>query len=109
MPTVTITVDWPDEVPAGATAYVRVEDVSRVDSAAPVVAEEALTDLSPPPQQVALAVGDVEPRDDYSVRVHVSLNGSRDVDAGDYVTTQAYPVLTRGATDQTRVRLQRVG
>ena len=36
----------------------------------------------------------------YSVTAHVDTSGSGEVEVGDLVSTQSYPVLTRGAGDR---------
>ena len=82
----------------GATAYVRLEDVTLADAPARTVAEQILHDVShgeaaSRPVQFAL-YGDapLDERARYSLRVHVSPSGSPELRAGDYVTMESYPV-----------------
>jgi uncharacterized lipoprotein YbaY len=98
----------------GVTVYVRLEDVSRADAAAALIAEQTLEGVShragdkdsldfalygPPPAEGA----------DYNVSAHVDLDGDGEVSRGDYVTVESYPVLTRGAPARVRVRVEAVG
>lgn len=96
-------------LPAGATLHVLVEDTSRADAAAPVVAE-VVQPLDRPMAvgerlDVAVTVPRVEERTHYNVRVHLDRSGSGDVTAGDAITTRAYPVLTFGAGEHVDVEL----
>jgi uncharacterized lipoprotein YbaY len=83
---------------AGATVHVRLEDVSLADAPARLVAEETVRGVSsdrPSATAVPFALfgpAPLEPSSTYSIRVHVSLSGARDVRVGDFVTTRAYPI-----------------
>jgi len=95
-----------------ASVLVQVEDVSRADAPSQVVGEQR--------QRVPLSVGRtihftvevpaeaVDDRHLYSVRVHVQVGGSEGVQKGDLISTQSYPVLTRGHGNQARVEVKRV-
>ena len=107
MATVRVEIEWPpDRGGAGAVAFVRVEDVSFLDAGAVTVAEQVLGDLDAAPEVVLLPVGGIDPRHDYTVRVHVSRTGSSEVAVGDLVSVASHPVLTRGFGDSVRVGLQ---
>ena len=115
MARVNVQIEWPDPgeaLPVGTRAWVTVEDVTRADESAVVIAETFLED--PPTDEVAVAeveVGEVDPRADLTVRVHVIGPGreTRDVEAGDLISTQSYPVLTHGHGDSVVVRPRVVG
>jgi putative lipoprotein len=96
-----------------AEVVIQVEDVSRADAPSVVVAEQRLHGVSlRPGETLPFAVevpGDrVDPQSHYSVRIHVDVSGSGDVESGDFVSTQSYPVLTRGHGDEVRAEVQRV-
>lgn len=105
----------PDDVPTEAGAIlVVVEDVSRADSPSVIVGQTRLgrMPLAPGatipfsvevPPEVA-----IDPRAAYSLRVHVDVSASGEIEKGDLVSTQSYPVLTRGAGGETVVRVRRV-
>ncbi|MEJ7810619.1 MAG: YbaY family lipoprotein [Gemmatimonadaceae bacterium] len=101
---------------AGARVIVRVEDVTRADAAArvagEVVAEWPRTArrgrATGAPLQVTVPVRVADERADYSVRVHADADGDGEVSAGDYVSTESYPVLTRGRGSVVRVTLRAV-
>jgi uncharacterized lipoprotein YbaY len=106
-------------LPAGAEpleaaeVVIQVEDVSRADAPSVVVAEQRLHGVSlRPGKTLPFAVdvpGDrVDPRSHYSVRIHVDVSGSGDVEPGDFVSTRSYPVLTRGHGDEVSAEVQRV-
>lgn len=96
-----------------AVVRVRLEDVSRADAAARVVAEQVIRDVSHKPgadEVVAFGLDGEWPDDrcDYVVRVHVDLNGDGQVKRGDYVSVESHPVLTRGHPREVAVRVHRV-
>jgi hypothetical protein len=97
---------------SGATVHVRVEDVSRADAAATLVAEAILPLRSPlaagAELPFSLAIPDVDERARYSVRVHVDTTGSGDITAGDRISTVAHPVLTQGNPDDIVIEAKKI-
>ena len=91
-------------VPRGAIVLLKVEDVSRLDAAAVVLAElvlplpEGAAAGAEIPFSLGVPVPDGQPT--IGVRVHVDANASGEVTEGDLLSTRAYPVLTNGAPDQ---------
>lgn len=97
---------------SGATIRVRLEDVSRADAPAEILTEQVIRDISyepadPTEVQFALRGRRPDDRRHYSVRVHVDLNSDGDVEPGDYVSTESYPIACGRARDLT-VRVRRV-
>lgn len=96
-------VRFTEPVAAGGTLRVRVEDVSRADAPAHLVAEARF------PVDHALAAGDtlpfllqvpaVDEQIHYAVRVHLDQDGTGDVVRGDRISMESYPVLTGGHPD----------
>ncbi len=108
--TVTVSVVVTESVTAaGAIARVLVEDVSRADAPATIVAEvtRPLTDGIDAGERftVELSVPEVDDRTTYNVHAHVALSGSGQLSSGDRITTRSYPVLTRGAPDRVDVEV----
>lgn len=105
-------VRFTEPVAPGGTLRVRVEDVSRADAPAQLVAEAHL------PVDHALAAGEsldfllqvpaVDERIHYAVRVHLDEDGSGALASGDRISMQAYPVLTGGHPDQIVVEARRI-
>ena len=97
---------------AGAKAYVRLEDVSRADAPAAVVAEQVLEASAAggraAPLSFALSGAAPDARAAYSVRVHVDVDGDGRIGPGDYVTTESYPAVTRGHPSRVTVRVRLV-
>lgn len=97
-----------------ATVYVRLEDVSRVDAAARIVAEQVVGDVSHAPASVvsipfAVSAAEVvDERTTYVVRVHVDVDRDRRVGRGDFVSTESHPVLTFGRPAWASVRVREV-
>jgi putative lipoprotein len=95
-----------------ARVIVQVEDVSRMDAPSLVVAERRIEDVpldgSSVAFEIAVPAGLVDERASYSVRVHVDMSGSGEVEQGDLITTQSYPVLTSGAPDSSRIDVRRI-
>jgi uncharacterized lipoprotein YbaY len=105
----------PPDVPAGARAdlIVQVEDVSRADAPSPVVAQQrqpdvALNARAALPFELTVPADRVEPRHSYSVRAHVDVSGTGSIERGDLISTQSYPVLTRGYGDEATVTVRPV-
>lgn len=114
MPKVSVTITWPEgaHLPDNAHAMVTVEDVSKVDAPSVVVGETVLEDLDTSGPTVAeVEVGDVDAGCDLVVRVHVAdrSRADRQTEVGDLLTTEAYPVLTRGHGDSVVVRPRHIG
>lgn len=114
MPKVSVTITWPEgaRLPDNAHAVVTVEDVSRVDASSVVVAETVLDHLDTSGPTVAeVDVGDVEAGCDLVVRVHVADRSrpDRQTEVGDLLTTESYPVLTRGHGNSVVVRPRQIG
>ena len=86
-----------------------VEDVSRVDAPATVVAEvtRPLTEAMDAGDRftVELTVPEIDERASYNVRAHIALSASGEKASGDQITTRSYPVLTRGAPDRVVVEV----
>jgi uncharacterized lipoprotein YbaY len=82
----------------GATVYVRLEDVSRIDASALVVAETVRREVraggqAPSEIKFSLKGPPLDPRARYVVRVHVDVDADGQVGVGDYVSTESHPVL----------------
>jgi hypothetical protein len=99
-------------IEAGATARVMVEDTTRADARAEVVAQVFATVTEPRAagewMTFQLTVPDVDERARYDVRAYVDCSGSGAVSSGDRITTQAYPVLTHGAADRVEVEVEEI-
>jgi uncharacterized lipoprotein YbaY len=97
----------------GAAIYIRVEDVSRADAASVRVAEQVLQPVSHPAGSTSgpdfhLPVHLPDPSAHYIVRVHVDVDGDGRVSRGDFISTQSYPVLTRGHPDHVEVTVKQI-
>jgi len=91
-----------------ALVIVQVEDVSRADAPSSVVGEQRRegVELHPGdviPFEVEVDAGALDEGARYSVRVHIDVAGSGEVDAGDLISTQSYPVLTGGYADEAEI------
>jgi putative lipoprotein len=90
--------DLPDQA---ATLVIRLENVSRADAASTVVAEQRLNPVvlsgrSTLAFELEIPAGQIDERDRYSVSVHIDVSGSGELERGDLITKQSYPVLTGG-------------
>jgi uncharacterized lipoprotein YbaY len=98
---------------SGATVYVRLEDVSRADAAATVIAEQVLRRVvHRQGRRATLAFELHGPAPDeqatYAVRVHVDVDGDGRVSPGDYISVESHPVLTFGYPRQIEVRVREI-
>ena len=105
----------PTSGPLGTSAdvIVQVEDVSRADAPSIVVGEQRqhgvfLHGGAVLPFAVEIPARFIDERRSYSVRVHINMSGSGNVEVGDLVSTQTYPVLTRGYGSEARITVKRV-
>jgi uncharacterized lipoprotein YbaY len=98
----------------GATAYVRLEAITRADASATVVSQQVIHRVAhhrgdTTPVTFALpAPEEVNERAGYSVRVHVDVDGDRRVSRGDFISMESHPVLTLGRPDRVTVRVREV-
>ncbi|MGH9158050.1 MAG: YbaY family lipoprotein [Acidimicrobiales bacterium] len=92
-----------------AIVLVQIEDTSRADAAATVLAEQRRTDVALPrrtdeiPFAVKVPAGLVDRRARYSVRAHLDVSGVGEVSKGDFVSTRSHPVLTAGHPNEVTV------
>lgn len=91
-------------LPPEAVVLLRLEDVSRQDAAATFVAGQVLPTEGrqvPIPFALYYETDAIDPRHTYQVRADIVIDGRRR-----FMTTQAYPVLTRGNPDHLEMTLQ---
>ncbi|MEZ4684205.1 MAG: YbaY family lipoprotein [Caldilineaceae bacterium] len=98
---------------AGATVYVRLEDVSRLDAAAILVAETLLPAVALRGQgqdrlHFTLEAALPDPKAHYSLRVHVDVDGDGQISRGDYITMESYPVRPSEAPQPLAIRVREV-
>lgn len=99
---------------SGATVRVRLEEVSRADASARVVAERTIDDpadrLSGDGLPFALSGSrnEIDSGGRYSVAAHVDVDDDGEVSTGDFVTMESHPVLTRGHPDEVTVSVRKV-
>ncbi len=96
-----------------ADLIVQVEDVSRADAPSVVIAEQRQPGIylrggAVLPFVVEVPEELVDERNSHSVRVHVDVSGSGEIEVGDLVSTQSYPVLTRGRGNEARINVKLV-
>ena len=98
--------------PGGGTVRIVIEDPSRADARATVVAEVTQVLQGPVPagqrQPFSLVVPQVDEAVRYGVRAHMAQSGARELSGGDFITVQAYPVLTYGAADRVDLELVQI-
>lgn len=100
-----------------AAAHVSVQDVSRMDVSATIVASE-ITRLSVSEDDIKSGreisfeftiQGEIsDERNIYVVNVHIDVDGNGKISKGDYITTGLYSVLTRGYPDRVVVNVDEV-
>lgn len=103
----------PVEDLSGAAIYIRLEQTSLADLPARLVRQEIMENL---PAHIApgaaipfeLSGPPPDPRERYTLQVHVDLHRSGRIQAGDYINMESYPVLTFGYPDRVVIRVRRV-
>jgi uncharacterized lipoprotein YbaY len=98
---------------SGATAYIKLEDVSQADTGSIIVAQQVIGDISHQQGQeekiqVSLQGQILNERASYIVSVHVDVDGDGQISKGDYINMESYPVLTFGFPNQISVYVQQV-
>lgn len=96
-----------------ATLYVRLEDLSRPDMGVRLVTERVIPNFAAEqsdPGRYRYVIEFQEPRQfgEYAVAVHLDVDGSGDVTAGDYVTTADYSFTGHTPPNRMNVRASRV-
>ena len=115
----TITVRGEVVLPANAPTapaadlLVQVEDVSRADAPSTVLGEQRQQGVPIEaggviPFEVEVPADDVDARRTYSIRAHVDVSSSGRVEPDDLISTQSYPVLTRGHGREATVAVKRI-
>ena len=93
-------------LPQDAVLHLKLEDVSRQDVRATFIAGQVIPTEGrqvPIPFALYFAADAIDPRYTYQVRADILIDGKRR-----FLTTQAYPVLTRGHPDHLDITLQSV-
>lgn len=100
------------DVPAfsGATVHVYLENTGRMDAPAPVIAEHIEHNAAYNGRAIPFKIfGNMPPADEhYSLRVHISRDGSADIKKGDFINTQSYPVLTHDHPKSLKVQVKKI-
>ncbi len=99
--------------PRAAQIVAQVEDISRADAPSIVIGEQHQTDVALQagqvvPLRIEIPASEINERHSYSVRVHIDVSGLGKVAHGDLLSTQTYPVLTRGYGNEVRVNVRPV-
>ncbi len=97
----------------GATLFISLRDTSYADAPAEAVAGEVLPDVSYDSRarnRLPFTLRGRIPDEtaDYTVAVHVDLDGDGEVGQGDFVNGQSYPALTHGHPDFVSVLVKQV-
>lgn len=97
--------------PADVTIYV--EDVSRADAPSVVVGEQQFSNITLPSDEplkfeIEVPEDKIDERRIYSVRAHIDSSRTGEMSQGDLISTQSYPVLTRGHGKEVRVNVKRI-
>jgi uncharacterized lipoprotein YbaY len=96
-----------------ATVYVRLEDTALMDAPSRIVTEEKIDNVSyNGAGSIDFTLDGELPTDktgmSYVVSAHVSMDGSKDIATGDYITKQAYPVLRKKYPDDVTITAEKV-
>ena len=97
----------------GETLYIRLEDLSRPDLGKRRITERLIpnfTTEASDPGRFRYTINYQEPRPfgEYAVEVHLDVDGSGEVDRGDYVTTAKYSFTGHSPSKRMNVRLTEV-
>lgn len=94
---------------SNATAYVKLEDVTLAGAPADVIATQTINNVSADDSpRFKLENTSINERNRYNVRVHISVDGDSSYQAGDYLSTENYPVLTEGNPSSVDVAVTKI-
>ena len=115
LPTIRGTIEFvgATELVTGETLYIRLEDLSRPDLGKRRITERAIPSFSTEasdPGRFRYTINYQEPRPfgEYAVEVHLDVDGSGEVDRGDYVTTAKYSFTGHSPSKRMNVRMTEV-
>lgn len=113
MPTlVSGTVTFPGETQpfSGATMHVVLENIGMMDAPAQIVAQNSQRNIAYDGTPLRFSLeGAMPPADGtYNLRVLISRNGKDEIQRGDYMTKQRYPVLEDGKPNSVNVQVELV-
>ncbi len=96
-----------------ADVVICVEDISRADAPSLVIGEQRQKGLllhpgARLPFVIEVPTEMIDERNLYSIRAHVDRSGSGVVKKGDFVSTETYPVLSRGYGVSATVKVKAV-
>jgi uncharacterized lipoprotein YbaY len=97
----------------GATVFVQLIDSGMMDTSASALAEQIIRNFSyrigDPPLKFELRPNaNLNEQAFLAVTAHISMTGKDDVEMGDYMTMQSYPVLNHGYPDSVTIEVRRV-
>ena len=93
---------------SGATIYVRLKDVTMQDAPSKLISQQVIKNVSydggsvagrhHPQKKIEFAIfGDrIDFRRSYAVSVHIDVDNNGELNAGDFINMESYPVITRG-------------
>jgi len=98
---------------SAATVNVYLKDVTFIDAPSTCVSKQIIADITHQrgiTNHVEFALnGELDDENSrYIITVHVSINGSEEIQYGDYITMESYPVLTFGYPNQVSVYVKEV-
>jgi hypothetical protein len=98
---------------SGATAYIRLEDTSQVDTASGIIAEKVIHNVSHEKGgndklPISLQGQISNERANYIISVHIDVDGDGQISYGDYINMESYPILTFGHPNKVSVCVQQV-
>jgi hypothetical protein len=115
LPTIRGTIEFvgATEPVTGETLYIKLEDLSRPDLGIRRITERLIPDFSTDasdPGRYRYIINYQEPRPfgEYAVEVHLDVDGSGEVDRGDYVTTASYSFTGHTPSKRMNVRMTEV-
>jgi len=95
---------------SGATVHVVLENIGMMDAPAQIVTQSSERNVAYNGSPIRFSLdGNMPPADgSYNLRVLVSRNGGSEIQRGDYMTKQRYPVLESGTPHSVNVQVELV-
>jgi hypothetical protein len=107
---VEISTDEAERPPEGVPVRVEVRDTTFIDEAAPLVAESSGSVEPEGGTRLGAVQLEVPPGapSELTVFAHVDVDGDGAISAGDFITTESFPLVISDAGTPTRVRVRKV-
>jgi uncharacterized lipoprotein YbaY len=104
--------DRPLELSQKFTIYIRLEDVTMIDSYSKIITEKKIKSISHQYNSANKLIFEIQgvicEKHRYIISAHADLDGDNNISKGDFINMQSYPVLTHGYPNFVSITLKEI-